>query len=147
MTKLGIRRHVQFWILPQIQNRENTKRNLSLFLIYIQPIAMMEMECVIQVMWRGGNRPFLRKEREYSAASIRSAMLCKERSSEPTQNIARTLAFIASLEAKFSGNEGEFRLLSVWRYSDRTRLLFLLKSSAVAHIKPLPILQHTKIVG
>lgn len=105
---------------------------------------MREMESVVQVMWRGGNWPFLRKEREYSEASIRSAMLCKERSSEPTQNIARTLAFIANLEAKFSGNKGEFRLLSVWRYSDRTRPLFRFKSSAVAHMNPFPILQNNK---
>jgi len=97
-------------------------------------------------MWRGGNWGLLRKDREYWAAWIKSAMLCKDRSSEPTQNIARTSAFLASLAAKVSGNEGEFRLRSMRRYSDRTRLLFLCRSSAVAHIKPFPILHQTQVL-
>ncbi|KAM1157381.1 hypothetical protein ACFX14_027920 [Malus domestica] len=53
--------------------------------------------------------------------------------------IACASAFLASLAARFSGKLVELRLLSIWRYRERTRPLFLAKSSAVAQITPCTI--------
>nr|GMD59461.1 BTB/POZ domain-containing protein At5g17580-like [Ipomoea batatas] len=58
-----------------------------------------------------GSSPFFKRERVYSAASIRSSMLCRDLSSAPRRNMARASAFFCSLAAKFSGRIGEFRLL------------------------------------
>ena len=69
---------------------------------------------------------------------MRFTMLCNERSSEPTQNIARTSAFFASLAAKPSRNSGKFKPRSIYRYNDNTRALLRPKSSTVAHIRPIP---------
>lgn len=86
-----------------------------------------------------GISPFLNRDREYSAASIRSSMLWMDRSSEPSIKIARTSAFLDNLAARFKGKAGELRLLKICLYSESTLPLFLAKSSAVAHIRPFAI--------
>lgn len=79
--------------------------------------------------------PSFKRERAYSAVSMRSWMLWMDRSSDPTMNMARASAFFASLAAKLSSNLGELRLRKICRYKDSTRF-WCLESTAVAHIRP-----------
>lgn len=86
-----------------------------------------------------GISPFFRSDREYSPASMRSLMLCRDLSSEPSMKMARAWAFLDNLSAKFIGNAGEFRALRICLYNESTLPLLLAKSSAVAQTIPFPI--------